>query len=161
MRFSRHAGRIRLFFAGNGPESKKYKKMADRLLKDGVLQHAANFGFYTPEELRDLARQCYLYVHCAWVEVEGLSCLEATREGLVPIIGEGELIGTSQFALCPESLYPACDSRELAQRIDWWIEHPEERNAMAVRYADAARQYALEDSIAALVSMFRQSLDNR
>lgn len=161
MRFSRHAGRIRLFFAGNGPESKKYKKMADRLVKNGVLQHAANFGFYTPEELRDLARQCYLYVHCAWVEVEGLSCLEATREGLVPIIGEGELIGTSQFALCPESLYPACDSRELAQRIDWWIEHPEERNAMAVRYADAARQYALEDSIAALVSMFRQSLDNR
>ena len=159
MRYSRHAGRIRLFFAGNGPKAKKYQKMADRLCRDGVLKYAPSFGFYTTEELRDLARRCYLYVHCAWVEVEGLSCLEATREGLVPVIGEGYLIGTSQFALSPESLYPACDSKALAERIDWWIEHPDERNAMAVKYAAAARNYALEDSVEALVAMFRQALE--
>ena len=158
MRYSRHAGRIRLIFAGNGPKAKKYQKMADRLCRDGVLKHAPSFGFYSPEELRDLARQCYLYVHCAWVEVEGLSCLEATREGLVPIIGEGELIGTPQFALSPESLYPACDSKALAERIDWWIEHPDVRNAMAVKYAEAAGNYALDDCMAALVDMFRQAL---
>ena len=158
MRYSRHADRIRLFFAGNGPKAKKYQKMADRLCRDGVLKHAPSFGFYSPEELRDLARQCYLYVHCAWVEVEGLSCLEATREGLVPIIGEGELIGTPQFALSPESLYPACDSKALAERIDWWIEHPDVRNAMAVKYAEAAGNYALDDCMAALVDMFRQAL---
>ena len=92
------------------------------------------------------------------MEVEGLSCLEATREGLVPIIGEGELIGTPQFALSPESLYPACDSKALAERIDWWIEHPDERNAMAVKYAEAAGNYALDDCMAALVDMFRQAL---
>jgi len=159
MRHSRHAGQIRLFFAGNGPKAKKYRKMSDRLYRDGVLKYVPSFGFYTAEELRDLSRRCYLYVHCAWVEVEGLSCLEATREGLVPIIGEGELIGTSQFALCPESLYPACDSRALAERIDWWIEHPEKRNEMSVKYAEAAHNYALEDSIAALVAMFRQALE--
>lgn len=161
MRYCRHAGRIRLFFAGNGPKAKLYHKKADSLYRDGVLSYAPSFGFYTPEQLRDLARQCYLYVHCAWVEVEGLSCLEATREGLVPVIGEGELIGTSQFALCPESLYPACDSRALADRIDWWIEHPAKRNEMAVKYAEAARNYALEDSIEALVTMFRQAIEER
>jgi glycosyltransferase involved in cell wall biosynthesis len=75
------------------------------------------------------------------------------------VIGEGELIGTSQFALCPESLYPACDSRALADRIDWWIEHPAKRNEMAVKYAEAAHNYALEDSIEALVAMFRQALE--
>ena len=93
------------------------------------------------------------------MEVEGLSCLEATREGLVPVIAEGELIGTSTFALCPESLYPVYDSRALAERIDWWIEHPEERNRMAQRYADAARDYDIDKSIEALVAMFRQALD--
>ena len=93
------------------------------------------------------------------MEVEGLSCLEATREGIVPVIGEGDLIGTSVFALCPESLYPACDSRALAERIDWWIEHPEERNRMAQRYADAARGYDIDDSIAALVKMFQDAID--
>jgi glycosyltransferase involved in cell wall biosynthesis len=159
MRYSRYADRIHLQFAGNGPKARYYQKMAARLLDEGVLRVPASFGFFSAEELRALARKSYLYIHCAWVEVEGLSCLEATREGIVPVIGEGDLIGTSVFALCPESLYPACDSRALAERIDWWIEHPEERNRMAQRYADAARAYDIKDSIDALVRMFQDAID--
>jgi len=159
MRYSRHADRIHLTFAGNGPKARQYGKMADRLHEEGVLKLPATFGFYTHEELSALARKSYLYVHCAWVEVEGLSCLEATSVGLVPVIAQGELIGTSSFALCPESLYPVYDSRALAERIDWWIEHPQERNRMAQRYADAARKYDIDRSIEALIAMFRQALD--
>ena len=159
MRYSRHADRIHLTFAGNGPKARQYGKMAARLHEEGVLKMPATFGFYTHEELSALARKSYLYVHCAWVEVEGLSCLEATSVGLVPVIAQGELIGTSSFALCPESLYPVYDSRALAERIDWWIEHPQERNRMAQRYADAARKYDIDRSIEALIAMFRQALD--
>lgn len=159
MRYSRHADRIHLTFAGNGPKARQYGKMAARLHEEGVLKLPATFGFYTHEELSALARKSYLYVHCAWVEVEGLSCLEATSVGLVPVIAQGELIGTSSFALCSESLYPVYDSRALAERIDWWIEHPQERNRMAQRYADAARKYDIDRSIEALIAMFRQALD--
>jgi glycosyltransferase involved in cell wall biosynthesis len=159
MRYSRHADRIHLIFAGRGPKARKYEKMARRLEAAGVLKIPATFGFNTHEELAALARTSYLYVHCAWVEVEGLSCLEATREGLVPVIAEGDLIGTSVSSLCPESRYPAGDSRALAERIDWWIEHPEERNRMAQRYADAARGYDIDRSIEALIAMFRGALE--
>ena len=161
MRYSRYASRIRLHFAGNGVRGKKYRRLGGRLLKEGVLHYEPVFGFYSADELRELERKCYLYIHCAWVEVEGLSCLEATREGLVPIIGEGRLVGTSCFALCPESLYPARDSRALAERLDWWIEHPEERNRMSQEYADAARNYDIEHSIDALTKMFEQALEKR
>ena len=75
----------------------------------------------------------------------------------MPVITQGDLIGTSVFALCPESLYPARDSRALAERIDWWIEHPEERNVMAQRYADSARNYDNDKTIEALIAMFRQA----
>jgi glycosyltransferase involved in cell wall biosynthesis len=92
------------------------------------------------------------------VEVEGLSCLEALREGIVPVIAEGDLIGTSNFTLSPESRYPVYDSRALAERIDWWIEHPEERNRMAQRYADAARKFDNNKTIESLIGMFRQAL---
>ena len=158
MRYSRYADRIRLVFAGNGPKAGYYKKIADRLHRKGILKIPASFGFYTQAELRELTRKCYLYVHCAWVEVEGLSCLEALREGIVPVIAEGDLIGTSNFALSPESRYPVYDSRALAERIDWWIEHPEERNRMAQRYADAARKFDNNKTIESLIGMFRQAL---
>ena len=158
MRYSQNASRIRLHFAGNGPLGKKYKKMGKRLVEQGVLRYEPVFGFYSAQELRALAQQCYLYVHCAWVEVEGLSCLEMTREGLVPVIGEGALIGTSGFALCPESLYPVGDSRALATRIDWWIAHPDLRNRMSQEYADAARKYNIDRSIEALTGMFEEAL---
>ena len=133
--------------------------LSEKLYAEGVLKIPATFGFYTHEELRDLARKSYLYIHCAWVEVEGLSCLEATREGLVPVIAQGDLIGTAGFALCPESLYPVYDSRALAERIDWWIEHPEERNRFAQRYADAARDYDINKSAEALIGMFHTALE--
>lgn len=161
MRYSRYADRIRLVFAGRGTKEKKYRKMADRLYREGILKTPATFGFYTQDELHELARKSYLYIHCAWVEVEGLSCLEAIREGAVPVIAEGDMIGTSVFALCPESRYPVYDSRALAERIDWWIEHPEERNRMAQCYADSARNYDINKSAEALVAMFRQALDSK
>ncbi|MCR5842028.1 MAG: glycosyltransferase [Bacteroidales bacterium] len=159
MRYSRHADQIHLIFAGNGPKAGYYRKMAQRLYAKGILKIPATFGFYTHDELHELARKSYLYIHCAWVEVEGLSCLEALREGTVPVIAQGDMIGTSVFALCPESLYPVYDSRALAARIDWWIEHPEERNRMAQEYADSVCRYDNEKTILSLIAMFRQALD--
>ena len=161
MRYCHNASRIRLHFAGNGPKGKKYQKMANRLVKDGILTYEPVFGFYSAEELSALARKCYLYIHCAWVEIEGLSCLEMTSEGLVPVIGEGKLIGTSGFALCPESLYPVGDSQALASRIDWWIANPAIRNRMSQEYANAARKYDINKSMEELKAMFEQALKSK
>lgn len=158
MRYSKYAKKIRLIFAGNGPKADKYRKMADKLYADGIVGHKPEFGFYSHEELAELARKSYLYIHCAWVEVEGLSCLEATSAGAVPVIGEGRHIGTPQFAICPESLYPFGDSKALAGRIDWWIEHPEERDRYSQAYADNARNFNVEDSIKSLISMYETAL---
>lgn len=158
MRYSKYAGKIRLQFAGNGPWAAKYHKMANKLYSDGVVKIRPEFGFYSHEKLAELASECYLYIHCAWVEVEGLSCLEATREGAVPVIGEGRHIGTPQFSLCPESLYPEGDSKALAARIDWWIEHPEERNRYSQAYADAARRFDVDESMRQLIGMYGTAL---
>ena len=158
VRYSKYASRIRLCFAGTGPREKQYRKQANELYRNGVLKFEPEFGFYTHEELHELASKCYLYVHCAWVEVEGLSCLEATLAGAVPVIGEGRHIGTTKFALCPESVYPAGDSRALAGRIDWWIEHPEERDRYSQAYADAARRFSVDDSMNGMLEMYRQAL---
>lgn len=158
MRHSKYAHRIQLHFAGKGPHQKKYEKMADKLVKDNVLSHRPQFGFYTTEQLKTLIRSAYLYVHCAWVEVEGLSCVEAIMEGVVPVIAEGKLTATSQFALDEHSLFPESDPKALAERIDWWIEHPEKRKAIAPKYVESVKNYSAQKAIDGMIQMYKESI---
>lgn len=158
MRHSRHADRIQIHFAGKGPLKERYEHEADKLVVEGIMKHPAVFGFYSSDELKALARKAYLNIHCAVVEVEGLSCLEAIREGVVPVIAEGHLAATSQFALDERSIFPEQDARALAEKIDWWIEHPVERLRMGQVYADSARKYDIEASIAGIIDMYTSAL---
>lgn len=158
MRHSAHAHEIALHFAGNGPKAKKIMKAAQRLVKDGVVTHEPVFGFYSAEELRSLARTSYLYVHCARTEVEGLSCLEAIQQGTVPVIAQSKLSATHQFALDERSLFPVNDAKALAEKIDWWIEHPAERKAMSKRYAESAKRYDISESTRQIITMYEEAL---
>lgn len=158
MRYSRHSTEIQLHFAGKGAGLRKFERMCSELLEKGILKHPAIFGFYGSKKLMEISRDAYLYIHCANIEVEGLSCLEAMGQGAVPVIAEAPLAATSSFALCEQSRYKFGDSRALASRIDWWIEHPEERQRMSLEYAESARTHSLQNSAAKLIEMYNQAL---
>lgn len=158
MRYSSHAQEIQLCFAGNGQNAKKLTKRAHRLVKDGVLKHEPIFGFYSSAELKALSGKSYLYIHCATIEVEGLSCLEAIQQGTVPVIAKGKLTATHQFALDDRSIFPAKDSKKLAEKIDWWIEHPKERETMSRRYAESVSGYDINISTQEIINMYKEIL---
>ena len=149
---SRHASQIQLILAGKGPLEGKYRRLSQKLPNPVVME------FYEPERLREILAMCDLYVHTSDAEIEAMSCMEAFASGLVPIIADSPRSATPQFALDDRSLFPAGDSDALAQRIDWWIEHPEERKDMELRYAEHAKEYALERSIEKTEEMFRQAI---
>ncbi len=158
MRYSRHNKEIQLSFAGKGPKEKKYRKMVARLMKDGVLKYEPTLGFYDSKTLAGICRKAYLYIHCATVEVEGLSCVEALREGAVPVIAEGKVTATAQFALDGRSTFPAGNAKTLAERIDWWIEHPEERERMGDAYAGSVKKYDKDLSTRSMIEMYNKAL---
>ncbi len=158
MRFSKYADRIQLHFAGKGPRQKRYERQAKKLLADGIVNYPPKFEFYDHIELKKLIKSTYLYIHCAWVEVEGLSCAEAIREGVVPIIAKGRLAATSQFALDDRSIFPAFDARALAEKIDWWIEHPEQRIEMGAKYAESIKRFNADNTIQQMIQMYRDSI---
>ena len=158
MKYSRHADEIQLHFAGKGPKEGKYRKFADKLVKDGILKHRPIFGFYTAPQLKSMTQESYLFIHCAWVEVEGLSCVEAIKEGIVPIIAKGPVTAAWQFALDSRSIFPESDAKALAERIDWWIEHPQQRQEMGSRYAESVKNYNIEDSIDKIIKMYEESM---
>ena len=86
--------------------------------------------------------------------------MEAFACGLVPVIAQSPRSATPQFALDERSLFPAGDSAALARRIDYWLEHPEERGEMEKRYAESAADYSLENSILHTEEMFRMRSGN-
>ena len=141
-----------MILAGKGPLEKKYRKLAEKLPNPIVM------SFYEPERLLEILHMADLYVHTSDAEIEAMSCMEAFACGLVPVIAASPRSATPQFALDERSLFPAGDSDALAQRIDWWIEHPEERKDMELRYAEHAKQYALDKSIEQTEEMFRMAI---
>ena len=161
IRHASHAHRIQLQFAGQGPKAKEYKRLAMKLYKDGVVRYKPKFSFHTRDELRTLAAEADLCVHCANVEVEGLSIMEAIQQGAVPVIAAGWHTGTSQFALDARSVFPEGDAQMLAGRIDWWLAHPEERWEMGKRYAESMARYDIVKSAAALIEMYKDAIKNK
>ena len=110
------------------------------------------------EELEAIYRKSDLYIHCATIEVEGLSCMEAIELGLVPVIATGKLTATAQYALSDNSKFKARNARELARRIDWWLEHDSERRAEARKYLGMGKQYVIHKSIKQLIKMYEDVL---
>lgn len=160
LRHSRYAADVELYFAGKGPKAKSIMKAANRLYTDGVVRRKPVFGYYDWDELKSLLKTSYLYVHCATIEIEGLSCVEAIQQGVVPVIADSRLSATSQFAIVPQSIFPAKDSKALAERIDWWIEHPEERAHMSREYAESAKQYDILESTRRIIRLYKEALGN-
>ena len=149
---SKYANSIQLILAGHGPKEEKFRRMARKLPNPAI------FGFYPQTELANLMNMCDLYVHASDVEIEAISCIEAFACGLVPVIANSRISATTQFALCEQSLFKAGNPKDCAAKIDYWIEHPEEKKRMAQQYVAASEQYRLGSCIDSMVSMFQEAI---
>ena len=149
---SKHADKIQLHLAGAGPLERYLRAEGERL------PHKPDIGFRRGPELVELLRSCDLYVHCSVVDSEAISCIEAFSTGLVPVISNSPLSATHQFALAEENLYPARDVEALARRIDYWIEHPDERASASHSYVRESSRYRLDACIDAFLAMEEQAI---
>lgn len=156
MRHSRYASQIQLVFAGRGPTEKSLRRAASRLVRDGVLKHAPSFDFFDAAGLDAQAEQADLYIHAAFIEVEGLSCLEVLRHGVVPVIAHSPLTATSQFALDAHSRFKARDPKALACAIDYWLSDNDRRQTEAQKYLNIGAHYDINDCVSRLELVYRK-----
>jgi 1,2-diacylglycerol 3-alpha-glucosyltransferase len=138
---SRHKDDIQLVFSGKGPRQKHCERLARKLKNKPV------FRYVSKEELSRLYNQCDLYVHAAEAEIEAIVCIEAIASGLVPVIANAKMSAAKQFALDGRSLFKNRNYRDLAEKIDYWIEHPEEKAGMREKYLRLAGEYDILKSI--------------
>lgn len=88
-----------------------------------------------------------------------MSCMEAFSSGLVPIIADSPQSATPQFALDEHSLFKAGDVQDLADKIDWWIEHPDFRARMEKEYSASGKKYALPACVDLFEAMLSQEMN--
>ena len=156
MRHSRYASQIQLVFAGRGPTEKSLRRAASHLVHDGVLKHAPSFNFFDAAGLDTQAEQADLYIHAAFIEVEGLSCLEVLRHGVVPVIAHSPLTATSQFALDAHSRFMARYPKALARAIDYWLSDNDRRQTEAQKYLNIGAHYDINDCVSRLELVYRK-----
>ncbi len=149
---SKYKDQIQLLFAGQGPEQRRLEKLAEDL------PNQTSFKFYSQPDLAELMHQVDLYIHAADIEVEGISCLEALASGLVPVISDSKLSATKDFALHEQSLFEAGNAVDLAKKIDYWIEHPQERAVFSQKYADLGIRMSVADTSRQLEQLYKDAI---
>lgn len=148
---SNYRDRIQLEFAGDGPLYEKLKKRGQKL------PNPPEFGFYSREELVKKLNEADLYVHPAEVEIEAIACLEAISCGLVPVIANSKRSATRYFAIDERNLFKNKSAKSLAARIDYWIEHPREREEMRALYRGFAELHEFENCMDRMEQMIAQA----
>lgn len=146
---SRYKDKIQIILAGNGPKKKKYEKLGKKLPNKPI------FCFLSKEELIKTINYCDLYVHASDFEIEGIGCMEAISCGIVPVLSNSKNAALYQFALTDENLFKAGNSKDLAKKIDYWIEHQQEKEALGKKYVEFMEQFRIEKCIDQMEEMFK------
>ncbi len=153
---SKYRERIQLIFAGNGPLKDKLTAYARKLPNGPV------FRFFSREEMNRLLNYADLYVHPAEIEAEGIGCLEAIACGLVPVIADSPRCATKDYAIDDRNLFRVNDPDDLAAKIDYWIEHPEEKGRCSREYlAYAKGAFSLSACMDRMEAMLLETVENR
>lgn len=151
---SRYSEDIEVSIAGQGPLKRRLKRYARRFL-----DNPATIGFHPNAHMPEFLRSGDLFVHPSIADLESLSVIEAMAVGLVPVIADSPLSAAGQFSLCEESSFPVRNAQALADRIDWWIEHPRERRRWGDVYArHTLENYSVRASIRKFVQMEREAI---
>lgn len=153
---SKYRDRIQLIFAGAGPRRGRIRKLSD---KCHILPPVMKF--FSRDELVRVINYSDLYCHPAEIELEGIACLEALRCGLVPVIADSKRCATKGLAITPESLFRCNDPDDLAKKIDFWIEHGQEKERLRDAYIRRTDKYDQTRCMESMRDMFEQVISEK
>ncbi len=148
---SKYNKNIQIILCGQGVNRDRYLRLAKKV----KLANPLIIKFCSQEELRETLNYIDLYIHASDYEIEGISCIEAMACGTVPLISDHPVCATKDFAIDKEHcLFKHGSVKDLARKIEWFYEHPEETSKLRELYLEHAKKYALEKQVDALEQMF-------
>ena len=152
---SRHEKEIQLVFAGEGPLHEEIENHAQKL------SNAPYMHFFSRDEMLRMINCADLYVHPAEIEIEAIACLEAISCGLVPVIADSPRSATKYFALGERNLFHYNDPQSLRDQIDYWIEHPKEKEQCSLEYQGYTRRFEQQHCMEEMEQMILETIERR
>ena len=150
---AKHGKQMRATLAGKGPIEVELRKKAVDLGLD------VDFGFFEQDELRDLMCTNDVYVHCADVEVEGMSCMEAFACGCVPVISDASLSSTKIYALTEHNIFSHANATDLAAKLDWLYENRSDLAVLSRQYIEYAQGLGVHGCAEKVLAMMEEARD--
>ena len=155
IRKSKYADKIQIILAGDGPRRKKFEKLSKKLPNKPI------FGLHKSEELLNIINYSDLYVHTAYAELESIACLEAIKCGLVPVINSTKRSATKHFALSKMNLFKKNSKKDLVSKIEYWIEHEEERKKCSQEYINTSNHFDFNHCMERMEKMMFEAIGVR
>lgn len=152
---SKYKDNIQLIFAGQGPNYNALRKLS---IKKNI--NMPIMKFFDKDELAKVINYCDLYCHPAEIEIEAIACLEAISCGIVPVIANSKRCATKAFAIDEKNLFKCNDTQDLADKIDYWIEHPEERKQRSKEYLSYTKQFNQTECMKKMRLMMEECIRN-
>ena len=149
---SKHSRDIQLIFAGEGPLKQKLRERAKKLYNKPL------FNFFPHDQMLNVLNYADLYVHPAEIEIEAIACMEALACGQVPVIADSPRSATVKFALDERNLFKNRDAQDLADKIDFFIEHPDVLEEYRERYKGIVAGFSQEACMDKMEKMFYEAL---
>ncbi len=151
---SKYNDKIQLIFCGQGPNKKHLIKLSEKVLKNQPI-----FKFCTQRELKRVINYSDLYIHASDIESEAIACIEAFACGRVPIISDSKYSATNHFALDKKCLFKAGNPDSLCEKIEYFIEHPEEVKELSAKYIEYSKEFEIASKAKALEEMMKLEIE--
>ena len=150
---SKYNDKIQLIIAGQGPLLNKLNRYGKKHLSNQPV-----IKYFPRKEMIDILNLADLYCHPAEVELEGIACLEACVCGLVPIVSDSSRAATKSFALTEKNVFKNRDYIDLKNKIEFFIEHPDEKLLIKNQYLNYGKTFDIDDCMTKMEEMFKEVL---
>ena len=150
---SKYKNKIKVIFAGDGPDKESLLKQINKKHVDAKVE------FFSRDEIVNVINYSDLYVHTAIIDLESIACLEALKCGLTPVFMDSKRAAPHLFALDDRSLSKYKDSTDLANKIDYFIEHKDERLELSKQYEEKMSTMSQTECMHQMEEMFEETID--
>lgn len=150
---SKYRDRIQLMIFGEGPMKAELYRHAEALPLPLQIELTDEEGLATYYNLADL------YIHASELETEGMAPLEASACGTPILVSNSPASASGQFVLDQQFLFSHGNATELSQKIDHWLERPDELKYWGSRYAESAEHYRIEKVVDTLEAQYYALVD--